>query len=73
MADRIPQPRKQWEETATESVVEHHYPEHEYGQTETKPLEPAHNETTVVDYNLSNDPNTYNYGVTLNMHEEEEE
>ena len=70
--DRIPQPRKQWEDLP-ENAGEHHYAEQGYGQNETTPLEPAHTESVAENYSAPQNSNLYNYGVTLNMHEEEEE
>ncbi|WFD14666.1 hypothetical protein MARU1_000672 [Malassezia arunalokei] len=64
---RIPQPRKQWDDVVPEGQNQ------EYLSIETPSLSHSDVSTAPVSYNVMQEPISTDYGVTLNMHEEEEE
>lgn len=64
---RIPQPRKQWDDVVPEGQNQ------EYLSKETPSLSHSDVSTLPVSYNVMQEPISTDYGVTLNMHEEEEE
>lgn len=64
---RIPQPRKQWDDVVLEGQNQ------EYLSKETPPISHSAASTVSNSYEVSQEPGSNEYGVTLNMHEEEEE